>query len=193
MKKLNIFGLIMALLFLMVACSDPDEQTPLVESNENDDLVQISEQEALAVGIPSQEVAKFNHHQNFRTRMKGDFEVPPVATEAMGISLFRYTHDSSGIYFVVGVNHIQDVTAAHIHLAPPGENGPVVVPLFMGPVREGNFAGILNRGLITADQLTGPLAGMTIPDLVMEMEMGNTYVNVHTEANPGGEIRGQIR
>ncbi len=33
---------------------------------------------------------------------------------------------------------------------------------------------------------------MTINDLLDEMQRGNTYVNVHTVANPGGEIRGQI-
>lgn len=178
------------MLFLTVSCSDPGEENSVIASN---DLVQVSDQEALAVGISAQEVAKFNHHQNFRTRMKGDFEVPAVATEALGISLFRYAHDSSGIYFILGVNHIQDVTAAHIHLAPPGENGPVVVPLFTGPARDGNYVGPLNRGMITAADLTGPLQGMTIDDLVMEMEMGNTYVNVHTVEFPAGEIRGQIR
>ncbi len=190
MKKLRLYGLFLAPVVLLFSCSDPDDDKPLVEQ---DDPVQISEQEFLSVGIAAQEVARFNHHQNFRTRMKGDFEVPPVATEALGISLFRYAQDSAGVYFILGVNHIQDVTAAHIHLAPPGENGPVVVPLFMGPLREGNFVGPLNRGMITADQLTGPLAGMTIQDLVMEMEKGNTYVNVHTSAHPAGEIRGQIR
>ena len=37
------------------------------------------------------------------------------------------------------------------------------------------------------------MAGMTILDLVAQMEAGQTYVNVHTVENPGGEIRGQIR
>lgn len=190
MKKLRLYGLFMASVVLMFSCSDPDAEKPAVEPIE---LTEISTQEALSVGITAQEVARFNHDQNFRTRMTGAFEVPPVETDALGISLFRYSQDSAGIRFILGVNHIQDVTAAHIHLAPPGENGPVVVPLFMGPLREGNFVGSLNRGMITADQLTGPLAGMTIADLVMEIEMGNTYVNVHTSAHPAGEIRGQIR
>lgn len=190
MKKLIPFGFMLAMLF-MIACSEQDQQKPAAEKNE--DLIQITDQEAMSVGITSQEVAKFDHSQNFRTRLKGDFEVPSVETAALGISLFRYTQDTSALYFVLGVNHIQDVTMAHIHLAPPGVNGPVVVPLFVGPAIEGPFAGVLNRGKITSEDLVGPLEGMTIPDLVKEIRMGNTYVNVHTVQHPGGEIRGQIK
>ena len=38
----------------------------------------------------------------------------------------------------------------------------------------------------------GSLAGKSIADLVAKMQSGEAYVNVHTEANPNGEIRGQI-
>jgi hypothetical protein len=65
--------------------------------------------------------------------------------------------------------------------APP----PILIP--------GGFSGVLAEGDITAADLRGPLAGLTIQDLVAEMVAGNTYVNVHTVENPGGEIRGQIR
>jgi hypothetical protein len=60
------------------------------------------------------------------------------------------------------------------------------------------------RGTIAASELTGPLAGMTMADLVSQMTAGGTYVNVHTSDGveppdtgpgdfPGGEIRGQVR
>ena len=60
------------------------------------------------------------------------------------------------------------------------------------------------RGSIVASELTGPLAGMTLADLVNQMTAGGTYVNVHTNDGvapadtgpgdfPGGEIRGQVR
>lgn len=190
MKKLIHIVFTLAMLFLL-ACSEQDEPKPVAEKS--NDVMQITEQEALSVGITSQEVAIFNHSHTFRTRLKGEFEIPAVETEAKGISLFRYSQDTSALYFVLGVNHIEDVTAAHIHLAPPDENGPVVVPLFSGPVIEGPFAGVLNTGKITSEDLVGPLEGMTIPDLVKEIQMGNTYVNVHTLQYPSGEIRGQIR
>ncbi|MDQ0062185.1 hypothetical protein J2T14_004385 [Paenibacillus harenae] len=72
-------------------------------------------------------------------------------------------------------------------------NGPVVVTLF-GPNKFGISVrrGIV-RGVLTAADLSGPLAGLTIADLITEFNNGNAYVNVHTVQNPNGEIRGQIK
>jgi len=47
-------------------------------------------------------------------------------------------------------------------------------------------------GVITDADLTGPLAGETLADLVTEIEAGNIYINFHTTALPAGEIRGQL-
>ena len=57
---------------------------------------------------------------------------------------------------------------------------------------EGRFDGVLGKGTIRATDLVGPLEGMTLEDLLEAMDSGETYVNVHTDLNPGGEIRGQI-
>jgi hypothetical protein len=54
------------------------------------------------------------------------------------------------------------------------------------------FSGELAKGTITDKNLVGPLAGKTIADLVKLIKDGGAYVNVHTPAHPGGEIRGQI-
>ena len=69
--------------------------------------------------------------------LTGAQEVPPVNTRASGVS------------------SIVNATAAHIHMAPAGQNGPVIIPL--------------NK---TGD---------------------NSYVYVHSAANPGGEIRLQLK
>ena len=96
---------------------------------------------------------------------------------------------------------------SHIHLAPAGVNGPVVVFLF-GPVAAagGRTNGVLATGTITAANFTatGPLAGHPLSDLIAAFEAGNAYANVHTNdgvapagTGPGdlsaGEIRGQVR
>ena len=53
---------------------------------------------------------------------------------------------------------------AHIHLAPRGVNGPIVLPLAGAQV--GAVNGVLAAGTVTAVELTGPLAGQTLRDLV---------------------------
>jgi hypothetical protein len=52
--------------------------------------------------------------------------------------------------------------------------------------------GTLSKGNLKAADLTGPLAGKALSDLIKEIEAGNAYVNVHTTQHPDGEIRGQI-
>ena len=47
-------------------------------------------------------------------------------------------------------------------------------------------------GSIDESALTGPMKGKTISDLVLAMQSGETYVIVHTEDYPKGELRGQI-
>jgi Asp-tRNA(Asn)/Glu-tRNA(Gln) amidotransferase A subunit family amidase len=125
----------------------------------------------------------------FTAQLTGDEEVPPSGSDATGSAAF--TLDGDSMQYTLNVTNIYNVTAAHIHVAPAGVNGPVVVPLFSGNAT-GLVDGVLAEGTITADDLAGPLAGMTMDDLVAEIDSGNTYVNVHTSAFPGGEIRGQI-
>lgn len=132
--------------------------------------------------------------QNFRAPLEGGQEVPAVDTHARGLAKFQLRSD--GLHYRLIVANIEDVLMAHIHLAPAGQNGPVVVWLYpAGPppvLIPGRFNGVLATGVIADGDLVGPLAGMTLDDLVAEINAGNAYVNVHTVANPGGEIRGQI-
>ena len=125
--------------------------------------------------------------------LSGSNEVPPVETAAQGEVQFRANADGSELSFKLIVANIENVVAAHIHSGEPGVNGPVVVLLFGGPTTSGRTEGVLAEGTITAGDLTGPLAGMTIADLRDLINSGGAYVNVHSDAHPGGEIRGQLR
>ena len=127
----------------------------------------------------------------FTATLSGTQEVPAVMTPAGGEAVFTLSPDGMTLSFTLTVSNINDVFASHIHLAAPGVVGPVVAPLFIGS-KIGPFSGLLAQGTITAADLRGPLLGMPLSALVAEIETGNTYVNVHTTANPGGEIRGQI-
>ncbi|MEM9172699.1 MAG: spondin domain-containing protein [Pseudomonadota bacterium] len=81
------------------------------------------------------------------------------------------------------------LVAAHLHLGGEGSNGPVVADLSAAI----DGSGRLNTTISAAD-IVGPLAGDTdaVLALLNELAAGNVYVNLHTEANPAGEIRGQV-
>ena len=129
---------------------------------------------------------------SFKAHLSGDEEVPAVMTDATGQTIFRLSKDGSQLYYKLIVANIDDVVAAHIHAAPSGQNGGVVALLYGGGLIEGRTNGILAEGIITADDLTGTLAGQNLEDLIDLINSGGAYVNVHTIENPGGEIRGQI-
>jgi hypothetical protein len=142
--------------------------------------------------------------RNFGTLLSGAEEVPARATLASGVSLFHLNPDGTKLRFVCSVSDITNVVAAHIHMGPAGQNGPIVAFLF-GPAAPGGgpFNGILSQGTLTADNLTGPLAGQPLDALMEQIRSGNAYVNAHTNDGvdptntgpgdfPGGEIRGQL-
>ena len=129
---------------------------------------------------------------NYRAHCQGANEVTPVDSQAQCQAIFQLTKDGSGLQYKLIVANAEFVTQAHIHRGFEGDNGPVVAFLF-GFVPEGDSSnGPLAQGVITNADLIGPLAGGTIEDLITLMESGNTYVNVHTQQNPAGEVRGQI-
>jgi hypothetical protein len=129
----------------------------------------------------------------FHAILEGDEEVPPVDSDAQGAAIFRTSNDGTELNYTLIVANIEDVTAAHIHLAPRGENGDIVAFLFdPEEPTEGRTNGVLAEGTITSEDLIGPLEGSMLSELIDEMEAGNTYVNVHTVEHPSGEIRGQI-
>jgi hypothetical protein len=135
--------------------------------------------------------------RNFRTHLSGQQEVPRVFTRAQGQATFQLSRDGTFLRYQVNVANIENVTMAHIHLAPAGTNGPVVVWLYPSApppqLIPGRSQGVLAAGVIRADDLIGPLAGLELGDLVQELAAGRAYVNVHTDQYPAGEIRGQIR
>lgn len=133
------------------------------------------------------------NNQLFFALLEGSEEVPPVRTDAFGSAKFKVSRDERRIGFRLTVNNLDNFTQAHIHIGRRGVNGPVVVFLF-GPadpsisVKKG-----VVEGIITADDLVGPLMGQSLSDLIELMRDGKTYVNAHTVQNPDGEIRGQIK
>ena len=127
----------------------------------------------------------------FDAKLTGKDEVPSKDTKVTGIAGFNVI-DNNTISYTVNVTDIQKVTESHIHQGKAGVNGPVVVTLFKTDKPSATTSGTLTKGNITSANLEGPLAGKKITDLISLIKSGNAYVNVHTEANPKGEIRGQL-
>lgn len=133
---------------------------------------------------------------HFMTHATGSEEVPPNASQAQGEAQFRLSADGSTLHYRLIVANIENVLMSHIHLAPAGANGGIVVWLYpSAPPAQlipGRFQGVLADGEITADDLVNALAGAELEDLLDEIRAGNAYVNVHTSQFPPGEIRGQL-
>ena len=110
-----------------------------------------------------------------KVAMSGDQEVPAVTTAAKGSGTVTIGDDMSvkGSISTTGVAG----TAAHIHMAAAGKNGPVIVPMTKSGDAGWTFA---PDAKLNADQMKA-------------FKAGDLYINVHSAANPNGEIRGQLK
>jgi len=138
--------------------------------------------------------------EGFKASLTGTGEVlspgsstTPGTSLATGRAVFWMDEHGGALHFRLEVHNITGVFASHIHLNGSGVNGPVVVFLFSSATPTGTVNGLLSQGTFTAANLTGPLAGHSLDELLTDIRSGDAYVNVHTLPNhPGGEIRGQI-
>lgn len=182
-----ITGLLLMIAFIGYACQDQALDTVNVENDPSANILSTEDNNFLAAET---------NQRNFKAHLKGENEVPSVETNAQGQATFKLSQDGESIHYKLIVANIENVLMAHIHNAPAGQNGGVIVWLYPSSpppqLIEGRFQGVLAEGTITADDLVGNLAGQTLEDLLGEIKAGNTYVNVHTSQNPGGEVRGQI-
>ncbi len=124
----------------------------------------------------------------FRFALTQSAEVPaPKPTTASGIAqLIIYPERID--YELTGTSII-GVTMAHIHNGVPGVAGPIVVTLY-NQAASGAINGVFAKGSLTSANLP---ANVTLASLKTLLLSGNAYVNVHTTANPAGEIRGQVQ
>lgn len=113
--------------------------------------------------------------RSVKVTLSGDQEVPPVKTAGSGSGTIVVGADKSvsGSVTTTGVPGL----AAHIHVGAAGRNGPVIIPLIK-----------------TADNVWSVPAGARLTDAQHEnYKAGELYINVHTKAYKGGEVRGQIK
>jgi glucose/arabinose dehydrogenase len=130
----------------------------------------------------------------FAAELTGGAEVPAVATEASAFAKLELQSDGSLSYSLWAGQAIRQVTAAHIHLGGYGQNGPVAAFLFSTATPQDFQAGqlIASGSLTDAAVIARPGFEPTIASLAERLRQGRGYVNVHTTAHPGGEVRGQL-
>ena len=112
-------------------------------------------------------------------------ETTGSTSTAKGHTLIKVRQDGT-IEFKTQINNRNQETfvAGHIHQAPVGVAGPIVVPLFVAPAPPTSARHIKQSGVAT------PNAGTTGAALCANPSA--YYVNYHTTAFPGGAIRGQL-
>lgn len=134
--------------------------------------------------------------QAFSTHVSGAEEVPVHDTRAQGQATFRLSDDGTSLHYRLVVANIENVLQAHIHMAPAGVNGGIVVWLYPSAppavLIPGRSQGLLAEGTIEDADVINALAGQGVAGLLEQIRAGNTYVNVHTTKFPPGEIRGQL-
>jgi len=108
--------------------------------------------------------------------LSGDNEVPPVMEAGSGTAYVTLNRSSSMLSINIATATDTAATAAHIHGGLAGENGDVLLPLVQD----------------TSDASLFSVSSVVDQEVIDAIDADGAYLNVHTTANPTGEIRGQI-
>lgn len=109
--------------------------------------------------------------------LTGAAEAPgPGDPDGSGTASFTFNPGQGEVCYEFSVTGVEPLTAAHIHVAPAGSPGPVVIPT---PITSGTGG----SGCVSADR-----------DLIVAILMDPSayYFNVHNVPFPGGALRGQL-
>jgi CHRD domain len=144
--------------------------------------------------------AHIPHEEQIHTRLSSANEVPPNASVLKGDFVLQLKDKE----YYVEVGNIVDPThrprAAHFHCAKSGSNGGVVYGIAAGENDWGQHNKLYaTYGKIDNAKFSPNVPSPTCPTVINSYESllkaiddGYIYVNVHTQAYPGGEIRGQV-
>jgi hypothetical protein len=140
----------------------------------------------------------------FRAELIGYQEVPAVSSLAVGLFEARSAGDWNSIEYTLTYAGLQaTIQQAHIHFAQSAVNGPIVIWLCgtstnPGPAgtqtcpQSGTVRGTITSTNVLASPGTQQLPAGAIGQIISALKESAAYVNIHTSASPGGEIRGQI-
>jgi len=146
-----------------------------------------------------------NQRNTFRTPIDGYQEIPTLSTTGHGLLALHIAPDGSSIGYALRYDALEgSVVQAHLHLGRTAFNGgvmvflcsnaaaPVPTPPCPGP-NSGSVSGTLEAADVIGGAATQGVAAGELDEVIAALRRGAAYVNVHTSAYPGGEIRGNIR
>jgi len=151
--------------------------------------------------VPTYRAASFSFRyvdlgrpQRYSALLRPEQEVtgPEVVSDGAGFA-FAVSRRGEQVALRIGFRGLTGTPSmVHLHNAASGANGPIVANLT--PVLAARSRGGRVQTTLVASDVVGPLGQTTNPilSLINEMAAGRIYVNVHTAANPAGELRGQI-
>jgi CHRD domain len=146
---------------------------------------------ALALGLAA--CGSSNPATHFNATMNAANE--PGGVTSAGTGTADYTVDGGTVSYTVTFSGLSgNATAGHIHVGPAGVNGAVTVPFTVPHASSGTFSGTFTAQNVMAASTPDGGIGVDAGDyngLLQLMRANETYTNIHTQANPGGEIRGQ--
>jgi CHRD domain-containing protein len=118
--------------------------------------------------------------RKFTTTLTGAAEAPgPGDPDGSGTAMLELNPGTGQVCFEISLSDIAlPINAGHIHEAPAGVPGPVVIPLFLTPDADGFIS-----GCVSADR-------EEIKEIIQHPE--EYYVNVHNTEFPAGAARGQL-
>ena len=129
--------------------------------------------------------SSYAQNEKFRAKLEGD------NTTSKAVINFKTKPDM--MTYKMNVTGLTDATDANIKLGKIGEGNDVVVDLLKISKNKARPTGVLIRGNITDESLTGSMSGKTLADLRTAMANNETYISVATSAHPDGELAGLIK
>ena len=139
--------------------------------------------------------AEYNDSEDvrFAAILTGKEEVPEIDTYDTGLAVFQPKgSNNNNLKFSIKIAGMDKIKKACLHIGKPHEDGEVVAELYKSETPQDEVIGDLCHGKLNSYDLKGSLQGKNINDLVTKMEREEAYVNILTEDNPKGKIRGQI-
>lgn len=186
MKKITNFVMRLCLVFALGCMLFTCSNDPLMISSDEADTSELNSKMA-------SEKKSMDNKFHFTASLKGSNETTPNDSKAAGEAIVHINKEETMIHYKLIVANIENVTMSHFHMAPAGSDGGPVAWLYKNLDQPSGMSnGVIAEGQIEESDLIGGLVGKSIADLIEAIRNGRIYVNVHTSAYPGGELRGQL-